>query len=400
MKFAWKRQDFFKLFKEAFVAYSFNFGGLVAGFMIATQLGIFQLSPWAIAIYPPFLTAKGIIMGMLNGRLSTGLHLGTVHPRFSKNTSSFYKLLASMVVVTLEISVLICVFSIIFGTVFWGVNIADFLEILIIVMATMFLGMALFPLTSKIAFLAFKKGLNPDAVVHPISNTVADVFITLCYVFTLSLFLLFGIPGKILVTFLALMLVFLAFYLLSRNIHEAEFVRTIKESLPALLLIAFIVNITGTFLREIHETVEARPEIFVVYPAIIDMMEDVGAIVGSTATTKLALGYLKPSFSAIRNHATEFFAAWTPTLIYYAVYSAIALIITGTFSLSLLLSFTSLLLIANIIAVSAVVLVSFTVAILTFKKGLDPDNFVIPLESSFADGVTTIALFVALLLIF
>ena len=398
MKFAGNRRDFFKLFKEAFVAYSFNFGGLVAGFMIATQLGIFQLSPWAIAIYPPFLTAKGIIMGMLNGRLSTGLHLGTVYPRFSKNTNNFYKLLAAMVVVTLEISVMISVFMI-FGTVFWNVNIADFLEILIVVMATMFLGMALFPLTSKIAFFAFKKGLNPDAVVHPISNTVADIFITLCYVFTLSLFFLFGIPGKILVAILALVLIFLAVYLLSRNIHEAEFVRTIKESFLALLLIAFVVNITGTFLREIHETVEARPEIFIVYPAIIDMMEDVGAIVGSTATTKLALGYLRPSFSAIRDHATEIFAAWTPTLIHYTVYSALALIITGLFSFSLLLTFTSLLLIANILAVSAVVLVSFTVAILTFKKGLDPDTFVIPLESSFADGITTIALFVALLLI-
>jgi cation transporter-like permease len=38
------------------------------------------------------------------------------------------------------------------------------------------------------------------------------------------------------------------------------------------------------------------------------------------------------------------------------------------------------------------------VAILTFKKGLDPDNFVIPIESSIADSVTTVALLAAIFL--
>jgi cation transporter-like permease len=39
------------------------------------------------------------------------------------------------------------------------------------------------------------------------------------------------------------------------------------------------------------------------------------------------------------------------------------------------------------------------VAILTFQKGLDPDKFVIPIESSLADSITTIALLAALFLI-
>jgi len=54
--------------------------------------------------------------------------------------------------------------------------------------------------------------------------------------------------------------------------------------------------------------------------------------------------------------------------------------------------------ITNIIAVAAIVLLSYGVAILTFQRGLDPDNFVIPLESSLADSMTSIALLVALIL--
>jgi len=50
-------------------------------------------------------------------------------------------------------------------------------------------------------------------------------------------------------------------------------------------------------------------------------------------------------------------------------------------------------------AVTAIVLISYAVSILTFKKGLDPDNFVIPIESSLADSITSIALLVALFLV-
>jgi len=63
------------------------------------------------------------------------------------------------------------------------------------------------------------------------------------------------------------------------------------------------------------------------------------------------------------------------------------------------LGFTSLLLTANIMAVTAIVLISYAVSILTFKKGLDPDNFVIPIESVLADSVTSVALLVALFLV-
>jgi mgtE-like transporter len=55
--------------------------------------------------------------------------------------------------------------------------------------------------------------------------------------------------------------------------------------------------------------------------------------------------------------------------------------------------------ISNIIAVIAIVLISYGISIMTFKRGLNPDNFVIPIETSLATIVTSIALLLALLLI-
>jgi len=384
--------------KETLLAYFFDLGGLFAGFMVASQLGIFRLSPWAIALYPAIVSAKGVIGGLLSGRLSTALHLGTIYPRFSMNTKSFYKLIEALVVVTLATGVAMSTISLVFGHLFWGITVADFPAILSVVVATMAIGLSLSLLTIKVAFVAFKKGLDPDIVVYPIMSTTADIFITLCYIAVLNLFFFFDL-GKWVIAIIGLTHLLLAFYIFSRNKREPEFIKTLKESLATLLFVAFIVNITGTILKGISDFVGDRKEIYTVYPALIDMVGDVGSVVGSTATTKLALGLLTPSFSSIRNHARNIFSAWAASIIMFVILAISALSIQGMLTLSAFSGLIPVLLIANVIAVAAIVLLSYGVAILTFKKGLDPDNFVIPIESSFADSAMSVALLAALLLI-
>jgi mgtE-like transporter len=388
-----------RFLKETLLAFSFNIGGILAGFIVASQLNVFQLSPWAIAVYPAVLTARGVISGLFSGRLSTALHIGTIFPRLLGNTKSFYMLFKSTIFITLETSVAMSLVSMVFGSLFWGITFADFSDILIVISATMFLGLTISLPTIEIAFISFKKGLDPDVIVYPVMSTVADIVITLCYVFTLSLFFLFGFVGRCIVIFLGVLLITFSLDVLPRCVHDQGFVKTIRESLLTLVFVAFIVNVTGTILKNISEIVGYRKEIYTVYPALIDTVGDVGSVVGSTATTKLALGLLKPSFHAIRNHATRISATWTASIIMFTVYSILSLLTQGTFTLHAFLSFAALLLTANIIAVSAIVLISCTVAILTFKKGLDPDNFVIPIESSLADSITSIALLVALFLV-
>lgn len=385
--------------KEALVAFAFNIGGILAGFIVASQLNVFQLSPWAIAVYPAILTARGVISGLFSGRLSTALHIGTIHPRLRGNTKNFHMLFKSIIFITLETSIAMSLVSMIFGSLFWGITFVDFSDILIVTSATMVLGLANSLITIEIAFISFKKGLDPDVIVYPVMSTVADIVITLCYVFTLNLFFLSGSIGRYIVIFLGVLLITLALDVLPRCIHDQGFVKTIKESLLTLVFVAFIVNVTGTVLKGISEIVGSKKEIYTVYPALIDTVGDVGSVVGSTATTKLALGLLKPSFHAIRNHVARISATWAASMIMFIVYSVLSLLTQGMFTLNAFLTFSALLLAANVIAVSAIVLISYAVAILTFKKGLDPDNFVIPIESSLADSITSIALLVVLFLV-
>ena len=68
------------LLKEALFSFSFDIFGILAGFIFASYLNVFQLSTWVIALYPSVLTGRGVINGVLSGRLSTALHLGTIKP--------------------------------------------------------------------------------------------------------------------------------------------------------------------------------------------------------------------------------------------------------------------------------------------------------------------------------
>jgi cation transporter-like permease len=105
--------------KESLIALSFNIGGILAGFIVASQFNVFQLSPWAIAVYPAILTARGVISGLFSGRLSTALHIGTILPRIRGNTENFM-LFKSVIFLTLETSAVMSLLSIAFGSLFWG----------------------------------------------------------------------------------------------------------------------------------------------------------------------------------------------------------------------------------------------------------------------------------------
>ena len=386
------------MFKETALTCLFDIGGLIAGFTIALQLGIFQLSPWALALYPAVVSVKGVITGLLTGRLSTALHLGTVYPKFFGNTNTFYRLIGALVVLTLATSATISAISFAFGTLFWGITVTDFPAILTVMVATLSLGLLITLITVKFAFISFKRSLDPDTIVYPAISTVADIVITFLYIGVLHLYFS-GVTGQWAIIIFGLINVFLVLIILPRNLRESEFVKMIKESLPTMLLVAFMVNITGTVLKGISILADARREIYTIYPAIIDMMGDVGVVVGSAATTKLALGVLTPSFSSIKNHAKNIFSAWSASIVLFAVLGFLSLALNDIFSFQGISSLLLTLFISNIIAFSAIAILSYAISILTFKRGLDPDNFVLPVGSCLADSITTIALFVALLLI-
>ena len=392
------QDSFSKTFKECLLSFSFDIAGLVAGGILASQTHIFSLSSWIIALYPAILSARGMISGIFTGRLSTALHLGTVNPKLFGNTRKFYKLIELIIATNLVISIFMSSIAMLLGFFLWGIEATDFATIIILVIATMALGLTISFFNMLVSFLSFKKGLDPDVVVYPIMSTTADIIITGYYVIAISLFFLFSNIGRNLIILIDVTYLCLVTFIFLRNLHDGEFMRDLREVLLTLLIVAFIVNITGTFLNRINLIVKSRREIYTVYPALIDTVGDVGSVVGSITTTRLALGLIDPTIQSLERIKKQIFSSWTVSIIIFLILSILSALLNGMLEISTFISYTSTLLITNFIAIPAMIIISYAISISAFKRGFDPDNFVIPIESSLADNITTIALLAALLL--
>lgn len=389
---------------QSLLSLAFNLGGIFAGFIVASSLGLFSHEPWVIALYPGILSMRGVIGGLFSGRLSTGLHLGTINTSlFGEEAKNLHLLWASVAVLTFESATMLGFATLLLGIISWGINIVDCFTILSTILATMGLSLLLItPVTLVVAFSSFKKGLDPDIIVYPVIATIADILVTLSYTFVLALFFLMEVVAFVLAICVGFTIIVL--FISYRNRRRALFIKTLKEATATMIIVAFIVTITGSVLSKISEVLVQTMQttlarIYIIYTALISTMGDLGAIIGATATTKLALGTIDSSFKAIRNHRNQITGTWIASLIIYLILAIISSLLTIPVSILETIRFINSLLITNIFAAFFMIWIAFSVAILTFHKGLDPDNFVIPIESALADALTTIFLLFTLSLL-
>jgi len=396
--FIHRPREFIRTFKQSTFSILFNLGGLLAGLVMVLFFDVVSAVSWGLLVFPGILSIRGVLGGIFSGRLSSGLHTGSISPSLTKNTRDFNLLWQALIVMTLQSSLLLSTFALVVGILFAGVTFADVLLMVVVITATMTLSLALVaPITATVSFVSYRHGFDPDVIVYPIVSTVADITVTLVYVTVLTICFL-GFIGVILAILPAVILLIVVTRLASMNAHEPEFMRTLRESLLTLVLVTTIVSVSGLALQSVNEIIGRRPEVYIVYPALIDTMGDVGSIVGSTATTKIALGSLDPSPSSIGGHLTEIFAAVSSGLVLCTLF---VVIVNALQSLRLpgLLRLGAVLYATTSVAALSMSIIAFLTAAMTQRRGWNPDNFVIPIESSMADAVTSIMLLLFLVLL-
>ncbi|MCJ7614307.1 magnesium transporter, partial [Candidatus Bathyarchaeota archaeon] len=277
---------------QSLFSLSFNIIGLLTGTLLILYLGVLSIdeAPWALFLFPGILSVRGAVGGLFSGHLGTGLHLGTIKATFTKNTKDFQTLLRVIVTLALVSGVSVGTGTWVFGVFLWNATIIDFFPLLAVIIATMALSVVFVsPLTMLFSVLSFRRGLDPDIIVYPITSPVSDIINTSCYVLSLGLFFMSGAFGRYLIWILDMIFISFVVYIVAKNIGEKIFVGTIREFLLTLLFVTVIVNITGSLLDKISGITNGK-SIIAVYPAIIGTIGGVGSIIGSTATTKLALG--------------------------------------------------------------------------------------------------------------
>jgi mgtE-like transporter len=168
--------------------------------------------------------------------------------------------------------------------------------------------------------------------------------------------------------------------------------RIIWESYPVLVLCAIISLSAGLVLDSQFNSIRVVPLVLWMVPPINGINNNVCSILGARLGSALHVGLIEPKIKKQKVlddniHATWFMSIGT-FLFTSAVFFAIALI-TGVAvgqALVLVLAF----FVASMVAIAVTMLCTISLAFLSFTKGLDPDNVVIPIVTSIGDmcGVT------------
>lgn len=392
-----KRHFYSSVPAQTLIALSFNIISLFAGGLISILTPQFGAAPWILALFPPILTIRGGIGGIFSGNLATMLHLGLIRPQIRGNTPVYAQLISAVFAITLVDTLAMGVFAFLLnlalGRAFLGQ--APIFAVVPPVACVLAMSVSI-PLTSLLAIAAFRRGLDPDILVYPILASINDMVVAAAYVVTIRL-VLSGAPSLFLLYGLFLSIIAATGLLAWRNRGVDFFRRTIREGTTVVITSSLFGGVNGVFLSGMSRSLQSYPGVVVLYPALTNALGNIGSIVGSTTTTKFALGIVRSLTEEIRDALETIARIEAVALLMHLSFGVITFILARATTTSASLS--SLVLVAvvvNLLTFHLIALFTLVLAFQAFKRGLNPDNVVIPVITSISDTVATLALTVSL----
>jgi cation transporter-like permease len=163
----------------------------------------------------------------------------------------------------------------------------------------------------------------------------------------------------------------------------------VKESLKILMLASIISSIGGIGLESITSKLLLITPLLILMPALNDMVGDFGCIVSSKFTTMLYLGKVHRKWWRSRHLHTLFFVILVTSFI-TSVFIGVAASVIAYWSgfgltLDIFLKILSIAVLSNFILVAVIFVVSIVGGLIIYGKKEDPNNFLIPITTSFAD---------------
>jgi cation transporter-like permease len=376
----------FKIFRESLATLLFGLGGLIAGTILVAFLALVLIRPWIIIMYPLVLSTRGAINGVFCGKLGTGLQTRLIEPNFKKNTDYFYAIIAAILTLSLISSLFASVITFLFSYVTYEITFYELDKIFSIFIITKVLSVIItIPFASALGFFTYKRGFDPDVFLYPISATIADIWTTISFILSLALIFWSGTYFALLHFFSISFIILIIFLAIVFRKHE-EFWKTLRESFIMLLIVIPISAASGVILSRISLYIRKSPGILTVYPSLINTLGAAAAIFGSLSTTKLALGFIQTKFSEIKGELSDLLQIGGSVLIVYLLYSVISSFIDGIYTPFVIIMLSFLILFPIVMGIT------FIIGIFTFTRSLDPDNFIIPFETTLTDFLLTLVL--------
>ncbi|MCK4286458.1 MAG: magnesium transporter, partial [Candidatus Lokiarchaeota archaeon] len=166
------------------------------------------------------------------------------------------------------------------------------------------------------------------------------------------------------------------------------FLKIFKESIIIVIISSLMGLFSGTLLSFNEDLLRyAVPVMLLILPALNSLIGDISTVLVSRLTTHLYIGTIQPRVRKSKRLKEDFYGLLITLLL-----SLGALIFLGyLFSVILGIKIVNPLVISLIMCITVLLiftimfLLSFVGAIVLFKRGMDPNNFLIPFITSLAD---------------
>ena len=375
-------------------------GSIVIGLVLSGSTSLLRVFPAIIVIIPASNGIRGNIYAPLGSRLNTLLHLGLIEPslKYSKYLAeNIFSVIVLVIVANMYLSILGSLASLLIG---YGFPILEFISV---TFTTSLITLPILTLvTITISITTFRFGLDPDNFSTPLVTLVSDVVTLPTLLMVLSLVSSLSRVHLILISLATVIVTCISILKLTlhRVKHEIS-IKIVRENLPPCLLSCIVQILPGMGLGIVLSRLLEYPSILFLIPPFIGSIGALIGIVSSKFSTALHLGEIEPKFRIEGKTLNLIITAFTTGFIIFSTLFIIDVIVSTIIHLempSIPLLFI-LITLAGFITLSISLILSYYTSVITFTKGVDPDNVVIPLLTSIIDLLGVIVLSILTILI-
>lgn len=366
-----------------------------AGVFLSHSEELLLLVPGLIILVPGALDIRGAIFGALGSRLGSALHLGYIE-EFSLSNNHVRRNIYSTITQTIVVSVLLAFFAKFLASLFGFGNISLFELLAISFLGGVIAGLILLFLTFVVSVKSFERGWDPDNINSPLITALGD-FITIP---SLLIATIIVIDMRPFVEIFAIAIVTVALanlVLLARN-EDRNYRKAVFIGVGVIALSGFISSLSGILLHSNIEKIAAIPTVLIMLPAFLGQGGNIGNILASRIATKLHLGQLDPELRFDREIKNEFVGSYMLAALVFFFVAVLTHTADIIFHIPLLGLKKTLLIsmFAGIALTTIVIMLTFFIAVLSYKYNIDPDDVTIPMITALADIMGVFALITTL----
>ncbi len=168
------------------------------------------------------------------------------------------------------------------------------------------------------------------------------------------------------------------------------FKKIFKESVIVVLISSVIGLFSGTLLSNNERVLSSFPIILLVLPSLNSLIGDISTVLVSRLTSHLYIGTLSPKIQVSDRLKQDFYGLFITILLSLAALISLGYILGSVTGIQIVnpLLIISIFIITILILFGLMFVFLFMGSILIFRKGKDPNNFLIPMVTSLADFLT------------